>query len=161
MTSERKNIMPRTLLLALAFLTATSAAHAQGTQPKWEGTLRFTSQTPACNGKFKSADNDRAEYHPQLFNQGQVSSFTRFGNGETELIYLIANGQFQGSGQYVGMKISDGLATGIGGTYSFAQSPANVTNATLFVSLKGTLRQYNNVRNCDVTIQGIFVRLEP
>jgi hypothetical protein len=160
--------MLRTLLLAATALTSASAlALAQGEVVEvsaWDGAMRVTDETAACNDAFKTLSNDRARFHPGFGEQ--PTSFTRFLPTGTERIRNSDFGQFNGTGNYDSSTIANGfffLTPGMGSedqTYNFTQSPPLVVENTPFVTLAGTLDNYRQIPGCTITLRGHFTRVD-
>ncbi len=157
--------MQRTLLLAAVLSATVSVAQADHDRVKWDGAMRVTAETAACGGQYSSPGNERARFHPQFESETPQSSFTRFGGGGAEIIENFDDGQFNGTGAYSIRWIRDGQffkslpGEGSPQYYEFVQSPAVISETTVFVSLNGRLFNYIEL-GCTLTLRGTFVRVD-
>ena len=159
--------MPRALsaLAILALSGTTSYGHDNG-RVRWDGAMRIVSATQQC-GQVFSPDNERTTLYLRFDNDDPESAFTRFGNGQTELIRKDGDGQFNGTGVYDIDRIGGGrIFQSHGGayleqTYNFVQLPAVISPTTPFVSLAGRLDNYNYISGCTLQVRGSFVRVDP
>ena len=161
----RNEIMPRALIaLAILALFGTASYAHDNSRVRWDGAMRIVSATQQC-GQVFSPGNDRATLYLRLDNDHPESTFTRFGNGETEMIRTDNNGQFNGTGAYDIDRISGGVIFQShftnNQTYNFVQVPAVASPTTPFVSLAGRLDNYNDIIGCTLQIRGSFVRVDP
>ncbi len=156
--------MNRTVLTTAALLASVGSAYAGDEhRSKWDGAISVESETAQCSGQFVTSGPVGARFHPQITGSPDHSSFTRFGTGETVRVENDNNGQFNGTGTYELYSISAGQFTGgvsNNKTYTLTQSPANITTATVFVTLSGTLDNYADISGCTITVSGAFVKVD-
>jgi hypothetical protein len=159
---SKRRIMRRILLLTTFLFTGALAAHADDGLLKWEGSLQFS--TP-CNGLIDVENNQRVRYYAQLTVSDPRSSLAIFRPQETELIQLTGNGQFNGNNHYDLYRIGHGDVTifldhNSAQPLHFTQIPQTVTSATQFVTLTGTLNNYDAGSGCVASLRAVLVRID-
>ena len=158
--------MRRILLLTTFLLAGAMAAQADDGLLKWEGTLRFLTQSGSCQGTINLTDNQRVRYYPQI-GSGPTTSFVMFHPHDTELIRFTDPGQFSGgANHYDIIRIGGGETLELlNGTFAQAinqmsQSPNPVTPSAVFVTLIANMQNYGGMSGCSVTFRANLVRVD-
>ena len=153
-------------LLTAFLLTGAVTAQADDGLLKWEGSLRFLTQSGSCQGTINLVDNQRVRYYPQI-GAGPKTSFVMFHPHDTELIRFTDNGQFSGgANHYDIIRIGGGETLELlNGTFAQAinqmtQSPNPVTSAAAFVTLTANMQNYGGMSGCSVTFRATLVRID-
>lgn len=148
---------------AMAAMICVAPASADDTQNAWQGFFTVKSSTTACAGIGGTAvgDTQVSIYRPKIASTDTASSLSIIHTRAA--IVLInandtANPQMRGSGTYKGQQInSRAKYNSYTSTFTnFATSPTSILASTQYVTVTGTINQFFNNTDCNITFKAVY-----
>jgi hypothetical protein len=149
--------------VSLALAPLSSVAFAAGAQAVWEGFATSTAQTSECMGDPSAALTAHVSiFRPKVTNSDPPTdlafvflrgAFTMENKSESTVL------QMNGSGDYAGVTINAAAVYDYKGSYNLSVTPAHVTALTPVVNITGTIDNFGDITDCQVTFKGTYVNL--
>jgi len=126
----------------------------------WQGGATITAVTAACGAGSQVGNLLQSVYRPRLDPAEPASGLSLIGpRSASSFLRTSGNDQMRGAGTYAGTWLSPRVTKGSGtntGAYSLTITPSVIAATTPFVTIRGTIKNFQNTVGCNLTFRGSY-----